>query len=397
MQIILFICYFAGTGINTGATTGMSKKRLIVSATNDLATDQRLKRHCSTLHNEGYDIVLTGRILPDSLPLNDRPYKTRRVRHWFNSGVMFYAEYNIRLFVFLLFTRCDILHSNDLDTLPANFLVSRIKDKPLVYDSHEYFTEVPELTDRPLVRKIWKKIEKLIFPKLRHIITVNRSIALAYSKQYGKQVHVIRNVPEKTNFRAAVSPCLYGLPKNKKLVILQGSGINRDRGAEEAAQAMQYVDNAALVIAGKGDIIPELQEKVIKSSLQEKVFFIPPMPYEKLIQLTSLCNAGLSMDKGSNLNYRYSLPNKLFDYIMAQIPVIVSDLPELRHIVEKYQIGLVVSGTLSPKGIAEKINYLLYEMPENHFQENLIKAANDLNWEKEKYKLTYLYRRLYSM
>ncbi len=371
----------------------MRQKRIIISATNDLATDQRVKRHCSALHDEGYDILLTGRILGGSLPLDDMPWKTRRVRHWFNKGVLFYAEYNIRLFTFLLFTPCDIMHANDLDTLPANFLSSRIRGKPLVYDTHEYFTEVPELTGRPAVKKIWETIEKLIFPKLRHIITVNRSIALAYKEKYGKDIRIIRNVPEKWIGKAAVSPAFFGLPENKKLIILQGAGINRDRGAEEAVEAMRYIDNAILVIAGKGDVIPELQTKIRETSIQKKVVFIPPLPYKELMQLTGICDLGLSLDKDSNLNYRYSLPNKLFDYIMAGIPVLVSDLPELRHIVEKYEIGLIAQD-YSPKGIAGSINSILFGTPEKNWKKNLQIAADTLNWEKERHKLISLYRQV---
>ncbi len=373
----------------------MRQKRIIISATNDLATDQRVKRHCSTLHDRGYDILLTGRMLDNSLSVDDMPWKTRRVRHWFNKGALFYAEYNIRLFAFLLFAPCDILHANDLDTLPANYLSSRIRSKQLVYDSHEYFTEVPELTGRPVVKKIWERIEKLIFPKLCNIITVNRSIALAYKKKYGKDIRVIRNLPERWSINSTVSPTFYGLPENKRLIILQGAGINRDRGAEEAVEAMRYIDNAVLVIAGKGDVIPELKAKVRESSsIQEKVFFIPPMPYKELMQLTGICDLGLSLDKDSNLNYRYSLPNKIFDYVMAGIPVLVSDLPELRRIVEKYEIGLIAKD-YSPKGIALSINSILSGNSGINFLKNkLQKAADLLNWDIEKHKLISLYMEL---
>jgi glycosyltransferase involved in cell wall biosynthesis len=371
----------------------MLQKRIIISVTNDLVTDQRLKRHCGALYDEGYDILLTGRLLKESLPLEDRPYRTRRVRHWFNKGFLFYAEYNTRLFFFLLFAPCDILHSNDLDTLPANYLISRLRARPLVFDSHEYFTEVPELTRRPVVRKIWETLESVIFPKLRYIITVNRSIALAYRKKYKKEVHIVRNVPERINEKHAVSRKLYSLPENKKLIIMQGAGINRDRGAEEAVEAMQYIENAVLVIAGKGDILPELKRIVSRLSLQERICFINTLPYKELMRLTMICDCGLSLDKDSNLNYRYSLPNKLFDYIMAGIPVVVSDLPELRHIVEKYQIGLV-TGSVSPKGIAEKVNCLLYGTPVTNWKVNLKLASDDLNWDKEKHVLISLYRKI---
>ncbi len=368
----------------------MRQKRIIVSATNDLATDQRLKRHCSTLHEAGYIVVLTGRLLAGSLPVGDRPYPARRVRHIFNRGPLFYAEYNIRLFFYLLFRKCDIFHANDLDTLPANFMASLIRRKPLVYDSHELFTEVPELSGRPVIRKTWEIIEKLIFRRLRYIITVNSSIAREYEKKYRKKIIVIRNLPFKYQIGNNLTSLNFGLPEDQKLIILQGAGINKDRGAEEAVEAMQYIDNAVLVIAGKGDAVEGLKERVTSSGLASRVFFIPAMPYERLMKLTSLCDCGLSVDKDSNLNYRYSLPNKLFDYIMAGIPVVVSDLPELRKIVEKYGVGLIIED-FSPKGIAEKINLILSDRDTEGRRDCLRKAAEELNWDNEKKILISLY------
>ncbi len=368
----------------------MRQKRIIVSATNDLATDQRLKRHCGTLHEAGYIVVLTGRLLAGSLPVGDRPYPARRVRHIFNRGPLFYAEYNIRLFFYLLFRKCDIFHANDLDTLPANFMASLIRRKPLVYDSHELFTEVPELAGRPVIRKTWEIIEKLIFRRLRYIITVNSSIAREYEKKYRKKIIVIRNLPFKYHPGNNLTSLNFGLPEDQKLIILQGAGINKDRGAEEAVEAMQYIDNAVLVIAGKGDAVEGLKERVTNSSLASRVFFIPAMPYERLMKLTSLCDCGLSVDKDSNLNYRYSLPNKLFDYIMAGIPVVVSDLPELRKIVEKYGVGLIIED-FSPKGIAEKINLILSDRDTEGRRDCLRKAAEELNWDNEKKILISLY------
>jgi glycosyltransferase involved in cell wall biosynthesis len=372
----------------------MKKPAVIVSVTNDVATDQRIKRFCQTLFEAGYEIVVTGRLLRGSLPTDDRPYRVRRVRHWFNRGPLFYAEYNIRLFVFLMRARYDMLHSNDLDTLPANYLASRVRKKILLYDSHEYFTEVPELSNRPRIKRIWEAIEKYIFPRLDHITTVSNSIAMAYREKYGKEPCVIRNVPERPAFAGTLSRSSFSLPENKKLVILQGTGINRDRGAEEAVRAMEYVDNTILVIAGRGDILPRLSGEVEKSLLlKDRVVFIPTLPYGELMQLTALCDAGLSLDKDTNLNYRYSLPNKLFDYIAAGIPVVASPLPEVRHIIEKYNAGLVIDNH-SPAEIAAKIKTLLFEKPPVYWQENLRNAAMALNWDNEKHKLLDIYNRL---
>jgi glycosyltransferase involved in cell wall biosynthesis len=369
----------------------MGKKLIIVSVTGDIVTDQRVSRICSTLFSAGFDIILTGRILRGSLPLAPRPYKTRRVRHLFNKKFFFYAEYNLRLLIYLLFTPFDLLHANDLDTLPANYLASRIKRKPLIYDSHEFFTGVPELNDRPVIKWCWEMIEKFIFPRLRCIITVNSAIAGVYEEKYARDVHVVRNVPEPVTFKDPLPPSHYGLPDNKKLVILQGRWINRDRGAEEAVLAMQYIENAVLVIAGGGDIIPALKKTAGEKNLMGKVYFIPPMPYEELMKLTSICHCGLSLDKDTCLNYRYSLPNKLFDYIMAGIPVLASPLPEVRKIIEKYETGLIIESH-EPREIAKKLHTILFTRPRENWREKLTRAAGELNWDNEKEKLLEVYR-----
>ncbi len=370
----------------------MNNLRIIVAATSDLATDQRLSRHCTALHECGYEIILRGRVLKGSLPVEHRPYQTRRVKHLFRRGPFFYAEYNTRLFFYLLFTRFDIVNSNDLDTLPACYLATWLKRKPLVYDSHEYFTGVPELSGRPVAKKIWETIEKLMLPKVEHFITVNRSIASAYSARYGNNIDVVRNLPVPAGIIPPAKPNKFGLPDTKKIIIMQGAGINIDRGAEEAVRCMHLTSDYILVIAGKGDAVPGLRKMVKEEGLDEKVFFVPPMHRENLLQLTSLCSCGLSLDKASNLNYLYSLPNKLFDYIMAGIPVVVSDLPEPRRIIEQYEVG-VVAGCLSPKGLSEKINEVLAKPPVK-WKANLEKAAKELNWECEKHKLLAVYQRI---
>nr|MBP7409716.1 glycosyltransferase [Flavobacteriales bacterium] len=170
-------------------------KRAIVSVTNDLATDNRVHRTCMVLRELGYEVLLVGRLL-DQSPALQRPYATKRMRLLFRKGPLFYAEYNVRLFFLQLSVgSCQLLVANDLDTLLANFLVARLRGIELVYDTHEFYTEVPELVGRPRVRVVWLAIERWIFPKLKRIITVNGSIAQAYKERYGKEVAVVRNIP----------------------------------------------------------------------------------------------------------------------------------------------------------------------------------------------------------
>ncbi|MBM3185713.1 MAG: glycosyltransferase [Bacteroidetes bacterium] len=363
-------------------------KRAIVTVSNDLVTDNRVKRTCSVLGELGFDVLLVGRTRKNSLPLNFTKYNCKRFKLIFENGPLFYAELNIRLFLFLLFQKVDVLYSNDLDTLPANFFVSKIKSKSkLIYDTHELFTEVPELENRKFAKNTWVKIEKYIFPKLNHVITVNESIANIYKTKYGKPILVVRNVPEKFESSNPPSKSTLGLPEDKFILIIQGSGLNVDRGIEEAVLSMQFIENALLIIVGSGDVIPKIKKMVIQKNLDNKVKFYEKRPYLEMMQLTSKANIGLTLDKPLSDNYKYSLPNKLFDYIQAGVPILSSELVELQKIIDKYNIGYFVE-TVSPEEIAKNVNFLI-ENPEklNVYKLNCIKAAEIENWEHEKIKL----------
>jgi glycosyltransferase involved in cell wall biosynthesis len=331
----------------------------------------------------GFDVLLVGRKLPSSLPMDNRPYAHHRMKLLFTKGPLFYAEFNIRLFFFLLFHKFDLLTSNDLDTLLPSYLVSRVKRKPLIYDSHEYFTEVPELVNRPGVQKIWKHIEKWIFPKLKDVFTVNDSIAGLFEKDYGIRPHVVRNIPFKRSVKATKSRKELGLPEDKFILILQGSGINIHRGSEEMVEAMKYIEGVVLLIVGGGDVIDTLKQMAEKPGINGKVIFKPRQPYNDLMQYTANADMGLTLDKDTNLNYRFSLPNKLFDYIQAGIPVLASDLPEIKRIIERYKIGTFIPNH-QPQQIAATINELIENRGQlNNWKRNLTFAADDLTWEKE--------------
>ena len=150
-------------------------KKVSLSVINDLVTDNRVHKVAVSLQRMGFEPLLIGRMLPESLPV-ERSYFTYRMKLVFRKGPLFYLGYNLRLFFYLLKSDTEVFVANDLDTLPANYLISRIKRKPLVYDSHEYFTEVPELIGRPVVRAIWKGIERLLVPQVDAAYTVPQFI-----------------------------------------------------------------------------------------------------------------------------------------------------------------------------------------------------------------------------
>lgn len=366
-------------------------KKVIVSVINDLSTDQRVNKVCNTLTEMGFEVLLVGRILPSSIPMDSRPYATHRMKLFFTKGPFFYAEFNIRLFFFLIINQFDLLVSNDLDTLLANYLVSKIKRKPIVYDSHEYFTHTPEVIHRPFVQKTWESIERRIFPNLKNIFTVNESIANIYFQKYGIKPYVIRNVPKKIELKNVPCRKELNLPEDKRLIILQGAGINIDRGAEELVEAMAFTHNVVLIIAGGGDIIELLKIKALHSDLKDKILFFPKMPYLKLMYYTANADIGLSLDKDSNPNYRFSLPNKIFDYIHAGVPVLVSDLPEISQIVKTWNVGEILPDH-HPETIAQSIMNML-DNKEKHeqYKSNCLTAAPKLCWENESLLLKKVY------
>ena len=371
----------------------LQKKKIIISVTNDLSTDQRVKKVCGTLNAMNYDILLIGRKRPTSLKLN-RPYRTIRMKLIFNKGVLFYVEFNIRLFILLIFSKVDIYHANDLDTLLANYLAAIIRKKPIVYDSHEYFTGVPEIQNKKLVKKVWLTIEQFIFPKLKHIITVNQSIAQLYKEEYNKDLQILRNVPNKFNTLKLKSKSELNIVEDKDIIITQGAGININRGIEELVEAMQYLNNVNLIIIGDGDVIPQLKKRVLELKLENSVIFKGRMPYNEMMQYTQHANLGITIDKDTNTNYKYSLPNKLFDFIHAGIPILASKIIEVEKIIKRYQIGLFINNH-EPTHIANQIKYALDNKELiSEWKSNTTLASKELNWEIEENTLKDLYKKI---
>jgi len=355
---------------------------------NDLVTDNRLHKVCISLRSMGFQPILIGRILPDSQPI-ERIYPTHRMKLIFSKGPLFYIEYNFHLLLFLLQTEVDVLVANDLDTLPANYLASRIKGKPLVYDSHEYFTEVPELIGRPMVRSIWTWLEKQLVPKVDAAYTVCDSIANVYHDLYHVDFKVVRNLPVCSELEF-ISSEIYKPDGTPKIILYQGA-LNMGRGIESAIRAMQFVEGAELWLAGDGDLTVQLKHLVGELQLVQKVKFLGRLPIDRLIEITSQADLGLSLEEDLGLNYRFALPNKLFDYIQAGVPVLVSDLPEMRHIVEHYQIGAIAQSH-QPKELAQKMLSILFDADKNAlWKENLKLAAKELCWEKEESILREIY------
>ena len=364
-----------------------TKKIAFVSVINDLVTDNRVNKTCMALIECGYDVTLVGRKLSNSLPIPNWTFKTIRLKMIFKKGPLFYFFFNLRLFFVGLINKTDLFYANDLDTLAPMFLLSKLKKKPLIYDSHELFCEVPELKASRIKKAIWQKLEGYIIPKLKTCITVNDSIAKIYEAKYNVPFYIIRNISDFDQSFIPKSRVQLSLPEDKKIILLQGAGINVDRGAEELIDAMEFVQNAVLYIIGSGDVWENLKQKVLfNKNIQNKVVLINKLPKSELINYTFNADIGLSIDKNTNLNYLYSLPNKIFDYIQAEIPILASRLPEIENIILQYKIGDFIDDH-NPKTIANKLNEMLYSQQLSSYKKYLAIAKKEITWKSEKEKL----------
>jgi len=368
-----------------------SKTRVVFSVTNCICHDQRVLKIAEKVSILGCDVSIVGRKRGECCNNDSVPFKTSRFRMMFKKGFLFYAFFNIRLFIYLLFRHSDLLVANDLDTLLPNYLVSKLRKLPLVYDSHEYFTGVPEIQNRPFVKWVWKNIEKLVFPNLKNVMTVSDSIAKQYEEEYRVNVITVRNCSRITEAIFPFSREELDINPDHLLLILQGTGINIDRGGEELIEAIGLTDGVSLLIVGSGDRYNYLKEMTEDSGLGEKIRFIPAVSWDILMKYTKSADAGLSLDNSTNLNYRFSLPNKLFDYISAGIPIIATDLPEVSKILKEYTCGLLIT-----RPDPEEISIVVKKLRDDkvllsELKHNSVIASKSINWEKESQKVKDLY------
>lgn len=360
--------------------------KIVATVTNDLTTDQRMIRICSSLAKAGHEVCLVGRQLPDSQVLREQPFGQKRFRLFFKKGKLFYFEYNVRLFFFLLFKKWDVVHSVDLDSLFPAVLVSRLRRKLCVYDAHEYFTEVPEVIDRPRVKNTWEWVAQYCIPKVDSAVTVCGSLAKIFQQKYGRPFEVVRNVP----FRKPPPPAKSFSETKLRILLYQGV-LNEGRGLEEIILAMTDLPQVKLWLAGEGDLSQKLRKMVDELGLKQRVKFWGKLSPEQLSEVTLQADLGLNLLKNKGLNYYYSLANKAFDYIQAGLPSLNMAFPEYELLNEKFGTFYLLAD-LEKTSILEAVNELFSD--EKKYQamaENCRKAAGELIWEKEEKVLLKIY------
>lgn len=362
-------------------------KRLIFTVTNDLVYDQRMIRICSSLSQAGYRVLLTGVKQRDSLPLQPRPFEQKRLYCFFDRGPGFYAEYNIRLFFYLLFKGTDGICAIDLDTIIPVWLVSRLRGKKRAYDAHEYFSQQKEIVTRPGVYKIWHWIEKTFVPKFRNGYTVSSSIAVEFKNRYGVNYELVRNIP----LLRSTLPLTTIKEKN---IIYQGA-VNEARGLEFLIPAMKNI-NARLFIYGDGNFMVQTKALIAANNLAGKVLLMGKLLPDQLDSITQQAYMGINLVENTGLNQYFSLANKFFDYIQFAVPQLTMNFPEYKIINDEFEVAVLLND-LEPAGIATAVNELLNnEGLYEHLQQNCLKAREVLNWQQEEKKLIGFYKKLFA-
>jgi glycosyltransferase involved in cell wall biosynthesis len=364
----------------------MNKKRITFTVTNDLVYDQRMQRICSSLQKAGYKVTLVGRDQRTSTHLRNADYRQVRLASWFSKGKLMYAEFNLRLFTYLLFHSTDAICAIDLDTILPCYFTSALKGTIRIYDAHELFTEQKEIVTRPLIQKLWLAVERFAVPKFENGYTVNTFIAEEFERRYNVKYTVVKNMP-----------VLKPLPESKKegrpFIIYQGA-VNEGRSFETLIPAMKEVE-CKLVICGNGNFFEQVKKLIKKNKVADKVELRDYVPPDELAAVTPTSHVAVTLFEKVGLNQYNSLSNRFFDYIMAGVPQVCVGYPEYEAINDKYGIAYLIYNT-DASTIALALNNLLHDdVLHNTIRQNCLKAREELNWGTEEKVLIEFYDRLF--
>jgi glycosyltransferase involved in cell wall biosynthesis len=369
------------------------KIKVCMFVRNNCQRDVRVLREAKTLVQNNFYV----KIIAIRERFEVKPKETRegiRIKRILNSKrgtqvIRFikYIKYWIEAFKEAMSEKSHFYYAHDLDTLLPAFLASKMKKKKLIYDSHELYTE----TGRgKLAKFFWTTLESTLIKSCDKVITVNDSIARELSKRYSISLpEVIRNLPmvekdwqpRKFNFFREN----FYIPEEKAIVLFYG-GFGKDRGLENLILAAEKFNKSILVFMGRGELEKSLREMVRKKNLEQKVLFVPPVSQKELIYWVASADIGVIPYLGTKLNNFLCLPNKMFELIVAGVPIVANDLPELRKIIEKDGVGVLCNAS-SPDSIARVVNDLLSQPKEyQKIKKNIQLCWRKYKWAEEKNK-----------
>lgn len=371
----------------------------------NLIHDSRVIREAEALVRHGYEVTVSDisksgqdesfvyecSIQIDLLHLHLKRYRI--------PGPIKYLEYMARTLRFLLQSDFDVVHVHDLDPLPVAWIYGRLRGAKVVYDSHELYTEQDGFGG--VKQQIYGAIERFLLKRVNAVIAANESRARIMRDEYGcpQLPTVILNIPEtrkpvKCNHLRRFIEQQRGAPLSKadKIVLYQG-GLSAARGLENIVRAFSELPGwYYFVLMGYGPLKEPLRRLINKCGLSDRVFIHPAVPYKDLHEYSCSADLGVISYLNTSRNKYYCAPNKLFEYAMAGIPMVGSDLPEIRRIIERYKVGSLFDPE-NPASIAGAIQTCL-STKERYIEMKLglEQVVNDYRWDFEAAKLLSLYR-----
>ena len=340
-----------------------------------------MHRICDTLVEHGYDVTLIGRSKKNSQPLSKFSFKTVRLSLLTERGFLFYLEYNVRLFFHLLVSNGDVFSAVDTDTILAFRLASGLKRKPLVFDAHELFTELPELSNKPMKKRLWNLANKIGLKGKVSCYTVNNEIADILNQNYKKSFEVIHNFPIRDFIKRDS-----GIPSDPIQLVYVGM-INQGRGVEQLIELVAQYNRFELHLIGNGDLYDELKTTTVSN---QRIHWYGFKQREEIIQMLPKFDIGTNLLDGESLNYYYSSANKFFDYVNASLPVLTMDFPVYNRLNQSFNVAQLIED-LDINTIKEGIDQLTSNY--SHHSEECVKASNNWNWQTEKEKLISIYQK----
>jgi glycosyltransferase involved in cell wall biosynthesis len=361
--------------------------------------DSRVRREASALAHDGHEVtVLELAPVPPAGTLMDG-FRRRSVQPpaWLKRRLPFHLYRIAFLTSFvkgITRERPDVVHAHDAAMLLPGIIGARLTGARLVYDSHELATSVP-YRDRAWAAFV-SGIERLVVPRCAALITVSEGIAWRLRERYGlaRTPCVVRNV---SALAADGRPGLrrrLGLAAEAPLVLHQGAPAPA-RGCEVLVEAVDRLPGVHLAFLGDPEpgYAALLRRFIAERDLQARVRLLPGVPLEDLLAHTAEADVGVTLLQDTCLNHRLALPNKLFEYIAAGVPVVAAALPETQRLVETHGVGWCARSD-DPLAVAGALSAALREPPDAGLRERLQLAGQELCWEREQERLLELYRSL---
>jgi len=354
------------------------KKKAIICTVSELATDYRLHKLSKTLKEAGFDSTFVCRKKNGHLPFKKDDAPVIYMNTIWEKGPLFYLLFNLRIFIYLLFHKADLIVSVDLDTLTGCGIAKQIKRTRLLFDSHEYFPEVPEIQNKKWIKNIWLTAEKWFVPRVDIGTTVCQPIADIYKTKYYKNFIVVRNAPMMNRIN---NHNFVHRQANKTFTILYQGAVNYGRALKQLIEAMKYIPDSRLLIVGDGDLFNEL--KPLVEQQKNKITLTGKVPFEQLPNFTQQADLGIALLENIGLNNYYALPNRLFDAIQAQLPMLGINFPEIEQFITENNFGKIIQN-IEPKTIANAILEIKNNpMQIEQWRKNASLAQQKISWENE--------------